>query len=157
ARVPLDVQDPAPAVLTNITALMGIVAATDRGFRRILDEHVGPAVEALWASRPRSSAQAIDDITIGDPPARPALSIIVPIYGRWDFIEYQLALFRGDAEMAHHELIYVIDDPRIYDTVLQYVRNIHPIFEVPLRLLYAHENRGFAGANNFGAVHARGE
>src|SRR5690606_33596792 len=94
ARAPLDVQDPAPAVLTDIVALMRVVFPPHRATRAMLDRHVGPAIEALWETRRRDPEQPVETLTVGTPPANPDLSIIVPIYGRWDFIEYQLALFR---------------------------------------------------------------
>jgi GT2 family glycosyltransferase len=124
--------------------------------RQLLDRHVGPAIERLRQNRPRP-APAVQETVFGTPAATPECSIVVPIYGRWDFIEYQLALLRRDPELARHELIYVIDDPRIYDDVLSYAGNIHPIYDHPFKLVYAGRNLGYAGANNLGAARARGE
>ena len=116
---------------------------------------IGPAVRKIWADRPRPEKQ-IEIHDFGPVPSSPRLSIIIPIYGRWDFIEYQLALFAGDPEMREHELLYMIDDPKIFEAVLLYARNIQPMFDVPFRVLYGHDNFGYAGANNAAASVAPG-
>ena len=141
--------------MRDVEALLSLVGPSHPELRRVMDT-VGPAISRVWANRPRPDKQ-IEIHDFGPVPNEPRLSIIVPIYGRWDFIEYQLALFTGDPEMREHELLYMIDDPRIFEAVLLYVRNIQPMFDVPIRVLYGHDNFGFAGANNAGASVARGE
>ncbi len=142
--------------MREIERLMSLFSPSHPEIQRILGEHIGPAVERLWRARARIEPR-IDQYPFGPQPRAPELSIVVPIYGRWDFIEYQLALFRKDPDFQRHELLYVIDDPQIFEAVLLHMRNLYPLFEVPFRIVYAHENRGFAGANNVGAACASGE
>lgn len=141
--------------LRDVEHLLELVPLGHPDLRGVMDR-VGPAVEKIWDARPRYRGST-DTLDFGSVPDQPKLSIIVPIYGRWDFIEYQLALFANDPQMVEHELIYVIDDPAIFESVQLHMRSIEPLFEVPFRLHFEHENLGFAGANNAGARIARGE
>ena len=154
-RVVLGSPQSSSVPMRDVEALLSLVGPSHPELRRVMDT-VGPAISQVWANRPRPDKQ-IEIHDFGPIPSEPRLSIIVPIYGRWDFIEYQLALFAGDPEMREHELLYMIDDPRIFEAVLLYARNIQPMFDVPFRVLYGHDNFGFAGANNAGASVARGE
>lgn len=120
-----------------------------------LCRHVAPVVETLWKARPESSnAESVLDI--GTVPENASVSIIVPIYGRNDFIEYQLSLFADDPDLKDAELIYVIDDPRISAQTVQLCREIYPLYRIPMRLVVGRHNRGFAGANNAAVARARG-
>ena len=145
----------AGSTLKDVEALLAPVGITHPQLRRVLDT-VGDAVRRVWEARPKPTRN-VEAFDFGPVPEDPKLSIIVPIYGRWDFIEYQLALFSRDPEMREHEILYMIDDPEIFDTVMFYARASHPAFEVPFRLVYGHENFGYAGANNAAASVARGE
>lgn len=86
----------------------------------------------------------------------PEVSVIIPLYGRFDFMSYQLALFANDEYIKKQEIIYVVDDPRIYDIVIQLGMNLYPIFRIPIKIVYAQGNYGYAGANNIGASQANG-
>lgn len=141
--------------LKDVEALLAPVGITNPQLRRVMDT-VGDAVRRVWDTRPKPAGN-VEAFDFGPVPEDPKLSIIVPIYGRWDFIEYQLALFSRDPEMRQHELLYMIDDPEIFDTVMFYARASHPAFEVPFRIVYGHDNFGYAGANNAAASVARGE
>jgi GT2 family glycosyltransferase len=101
-----------------------------------------------------TSADPVFDI--GKPPEHPTVSVVVPIYGRYDFIEYQLSLFADDADWKDTELIYVLDDPRIAQDAVNLCREIHPLFRVPIRVVGCRRNRGFAAATNVGVTVARG-
>lgn len=85
---------------------------------------------------------------------KPEVSIIIPLYGRYDFIQYQLSQFCNDSYMYKTEIIYVIDDPAIFDSVVMFCNQIYPIYQLPFRLVYGGINCGFAGANNFGVSFA---
>jgi len=52
----------------------------------------GPAVRALNAERLRQRPR-VGVVTLGRPHPAPRHSVIVPLYGRIDFLEYQAALF----------------------------------------------------------------
>ena len=139
--------------LRPIREILQLLPSDDvEGFCR----HVAPVVERLWNSRPEvPNANSVIDV--GIVPDNPTVSVIVPIYGRNDFIEYQLSLFADDPDWKDAELIYVIDDPRISSQTVQLCREIHPLYRVPTRLVVGRQNRGFAAANNAGAARARGK
>ena len=64
-------------------------------------------------ARPPSSTRAAVDRHRGGRPARraspsPEVSVIVPLYGRTDLVEHQIAQFWNDPDMAAAELIYVL-------------------------------------------------
>ena len=80
----------------------------------------------------------------------PEVSVIVPLYGRFDFMEYQLSQFALDPDFQRSELIYVIDDPRIFEDVRVGCEDLYGIFQVPFRIVSSGHNQGFAAANNLG-------
>ena len=84
----------------------------------------------------------------------PRCSIIVPLYGRIDFMEYQLA-FLSDSIAAKDEIIYVLDDPRHTREAGRLAQSCFARFGMPFRLLLLDRNMGFAPANNIGMGYAR--
>ncbi len=116
---------------------------------------VGPAISALNAFA-RAHPPPVRALAFGVQPARPRCSIIVPLHGRIDFLEYQLAFFsRSLAE--DHELIYVLDDPPRLREVEALAASCLARFARPFRLLAPAENVGFGPASNIGLREARGE
>jgi GT2 family glycosyltransferase len=103
--------------------------------------------------RPRRAAE----IAFGETPAEPVCSVIVPLYGRMDFVLYQLALLSEHDATAAHELVYVLDDPRRKRELLDLAHSAHRRFGVPFRVVALDENLGYGAANNLGLTHARGE
>ena len=155
-RLRLDITPTPDAPLTAIRAILSSFPETHRALRRLLDHHIGPAIGALWQSRRQAPAQPAR-LAFGPPPDHPAVSLVVPIWGRWDFIEFQLAEFANDPAMRGQELIYVIDDPSIYDLVRVAAPDLFGCYQLPFTLVYAARNQGFGAATNLGAADARGE
>lgn len=96
----------------------------------------------------------------GTPPAKPELSVVVPLYGRVDFMEYQLNWFnawqrRKGQNRPQLQLIYVLDDPRLKQECLALAKRCHTLYATPFELVLNPENLGFAGANNRGAAFAK--
>lgn len=87
----------------------------------------------------------------------PIVSLIIPIYGRYDFIQHQILAFSNDPDFEKHEIIYVLDDPRIEREFDIACAGVYATFKVPFKTVYASENLGFAGANNLGASVAFGK
>lgn len=87
----------------------------------------------------------------------PRCSLIIPLYGRYDFMDHQLIAFADDEILARHsEIIYVVDDPRIIHDVLAHAKTMYHLYDIPFTLLVSHVNRGFAAASNIGARHSCG-
>ncbi|MDC7786698.1 glycosyltransferase family 2 protein [Rhodoplanes sp. TEM] len=128
----------------------------DRFFER-LEQHDGPIIEALvqakLAGRPRDRVELSE---FGRLPADPRCSVVVPLFGRFDFMLNQLLAFSEDEEIRDGaELIYVVDDPRILSDVRRAAPRLFEANRVPFRLVSAGDNRGFSGANNVGIAVAR--
>jgi GT2 family glycosyltransferase len=126
-------------------------------FAERLENHDGAVIESLIA-RDRASQRAIvpQIHTYGTPVEEPRCSMIVPLYGRFDFMLNQMLEFSEDEQIRREaDLIYVVDDPRIASNVIQQAWLIHEANQVPFRLLITGENRGFAGANNLGVSISR--
>ncbi len=139
--------------LSQVKSILAIAqAVNDKG--KVL-EQLGPVVRDVWSSRALPVLQP--DVTVfGSVPAQPLVSIIVPLYGRYDFVKYQLALFANDPDIGNQELIYVNDDPRMQSALADMCRAWAPVFKVPFKLVSSGHNLGYAGANNFGVRHANG-
>jgi GT2 family glycosyltransferase len=121
------------------------LASLDHAF----DKALGPAVSALRdALRLRPGAPT--RLVFGAMPPAPLCSVIIPLFGRIDLLEVQLALFSDDAELAGCELIYVLDDPARRHEVADLARSVHARLALPFRLLMLDRNVGFAAASNVG-------
>jgi len=125
--------------------------------KRCLHERVtGPAIERVMASRTASRGGAVSVWNAQHQHDHPRTTLIIPIHGRHDFIEHQLARFANDAELLDQDILYVIDDPRLHPAVIADCERWSHLYRVPFRTLCLHENLGYAGANNVAAAIARG-
>ncbi|MFJ4157048.1 glycosyltransferase family 2 protein [Pseudomonas sp. NPDC089752] len=85
-------------------------------------------------------------------------SVIIPLYGRWDFVEHQLSAFAKDPAFAKEvEIVYVIDDPALINAFVNEAESLFKLYQVPFSIIWGHRNRGFSGANNLGVKHSHGE
>lgn len=122
----------------------------------LLDHQLGPALQQLPFKRAADIEPEV--VAFGEAPSQPSASIIVPIYGRYDFVEFQLSQFANDpAFQTELDLIYVLDDPSLWDAFIDCCSAIAPIYEVPFRCILYRHNLGFAGANNIGVRQARAD
>ena len=119
------------------------------------DKVLGPAVEALNRTR-LAQRPAVEVVEYGEPPPLPVYSVIVPLYGRIDFIEYQMALFSERRSNDEVEYIYVLDDPALQQETKFLCASVYERFGIPIRLLVLERNAGFAPASNIGLTYATG-
>jgi GT2 family glycosyltransferase len=121
-------------------------------FPQRMERHDGAIIESLIARDRSSWRNAAPEVhAYGTPVENPKCSIVVPLYGRFDFMLNQMLEFSEDEQIRQGaDLIYVIDDPRIASHVIQQAWLLFEANRVPFRLVVASENRGFAGANNLG-------
>lgn len=103
-----------------------------------------------------SLSNPIRVLRFGDRPKAPRCSIIIPLYGRMDFMEYQLAFFRAPI-FIDDEIIYVLDDPKRRAEAERIAASCHEKFQIPFTLLILDHNVGFSPANNIGVRYAEGE
>ena len=141
--------------LTATKELFSLLSPASHNLLTVLNDHVGPAVQALWLHRKRLE---IDHsvFSFGEVPSKPKTTILIPLYGRYDFLEYQISQFVNDPYMKCCEIIYINDDPKIQGQLLQFCNLIQPIYQIGFKLAHAGQNLGYAGANNFGAKLAKG-
>ena len=119
------------------------------------DHVLGPAVAAMNAFRLMDGV-GFKEMNFGDGPMAPRCSIIVPLYGRIDFMELQLAFFSRTLG-RDHEIIYVLDDPTRLRAAESLATSCLARFRLPFRLVALSANVGYAPANNVGLRLARGE
>jgi GT2 family glycosyltransferase len=149
------------ARLTGLAALKRILGASDHQYADIdfrYDRIFGPAVRSLNAARLADAPlSAVEPHALGEPAAHPLVSLIVPLYGRIDFMEVQLALFSAHGIGGEVEILYVLDDPGLRREVLVLAASAFARFGLPFRLLILAQNLGYAPANNVGLRAAAGE
>lgn len=88
----------------------------------------------------------------------PKISVIIPLYDRFDMVENQLLSFAEDQDFFEEtEVIFVNDDPRHRHHFYGQCETLASIIGVPFTVVDASENLGFSSANNLGAKHARAE
>lgn len=96
--------------------------------------------------------------SFGTPPARPAASVVVPLYRVYDFLRVQVAAFAGDPFFAEQaELIYVLDSPEHEAEVAHLLGGLHLAYGLPMQLVVMGRNGGFSAACNAGAAVANGD
>jgi GT2 family glycosyltransferase len=120
----------------------------------VFGRHIDTALHEIWQERISASGEA-DVFEYGSLPEDPKRSIIVPVYGRYDLLMYQLSQFASDPDFRESDLVYVLDDPSIKKDFLQLCEDSYRIFQVPFRVVMNGKNQGFAGANNLGVSQAR--
>jgi len=139
--------------LAAIKECLSIFDLRYRDMVEAFDHVVGPAVAAMNQFRLEERPQ-VREMVFGIGPADPACSLIVPLYGRIDFMEYQLAFFARTLDPAY-ELIYVLDDPTMLRAAEMLATSCLARFDRPFRLLTLSRNVGYAPANNIGLAYAR--
>ena len=133
------------------------VGAGDEEWSRRVGELDAPLLSVMIE---RARAQWNDyPVTVrecGEPLEAPEVSIVVPLYGRADFVESQMLAWAQDGwirENAH--LIYVLDDPNLVPGFRQLAEELYSLYRVPFTWVWGGVNRGFSGANNLGAQYAK--
>lgn len=122
---------------------------------------LGPALQVL--APPPSSAACLasgsECLWVGAaPPERPRISVVLPLYGRWDFLRAHLMHLAAEplAREGLLELVAVVDDPALQHSLMDWCTTQAEAFGLPFRLVLHPSNLGFAQACNSGAVEARG-
>ena len=159
-----------PDAQGRVVRLLGLIADCAGGRRALLDAVLGPAIERAWNTRERFARLGPDaasegsgplatrvDYNPGLAPASPRVSLIVPLYGRHDFLAHQLVHFVSDPELRAAEILYVVDDPRLESAVRRDADALARLHDIAFSIAYLPRNLGYAGANNAAAALARGD
>lgn len=139
AKILLGVETPLPDLVTRLSRVDWPILAP-----LIAQEQAG------WA------AEEVVGADLGPQPDSPEVSLIIPLYGRYDFVEHQLMEFSRDPYLRDRvEVVYVVDDPTIKDGFAGSCGELYQLYGFPFRWVWGGVNRGFSGANNLGASQAR--
>ena len=147
--------------LQDVINLLGTLAQCTSSKRELLSSCLGEAIYQRWAERQAdkttehiSALKQHELIRYNQQyeAEKPLTSLIIPIYGRYDFIEYQLAHFVQDEHIKDCEILYVIDDPRLTKAVKASLSTLTKLYPIAFSVLYLENNLGYAGANNAGAA-----
>lgn len=145
-----------PTAVARILFGLSMVRHTDSDW---MDTIAKPLIEPLLAVRRQAwSREKVIVRELGTRPERVEVSVVVPLYGRKDFIEAQVLALSKDREFTKRaELVYVIDDPSLLDPVEADLAWLARLCPMPVRWVWGGSNRGFSGANNLGAAHSQGD
>jgi GT2 family glycosyltransferase len=149
---------PGPQVSRDLLAARSAILSDlhkERRWDTGLMDHVVPAI-SLIQERLEAAAQIERVWQYGEPPEAPAVSIVVPLYGRIDFLEHQLAQFVHDPEMREADLIYVLDSPELAPALESAAGQLFELYGLPFRVATLSQNGGYSVANNRGASLAAG-
>jgi GT2 family glycosyltransferase len=151
-------EEPAPTAIGDVPGIRERVLNDQDHDRapnqQLRKNHISPA---LWKLQDRCNRSVTVTTTqYGDRPSDPLVSIVIPLYGRVDFLEHQLAQFVHDAEICSSDLIYVLDSPEMAKDLSGYAERLFRLYQVPFRVVALSRSVGFATANNIGSAQARG-
>ena len=122
---------------------------------RCFDNVAGPAVKALHTACARQRVSC-ETVRLGDPVASYTTSVVIPLFGRIDYLEVQMALFSAQPCMRKAQILYVVDDPPRQAEALAHARSVFARFGLGCEVLLPSRNLGFAAASNLGLRAASG-
>jgi GT2 family glycosyltransferase len=124
------------------------------GAEELRERHIRPALTRLNELR-CAGADIVELKSHGQVPARPAVSLVIPLQRRIDLIEHQLAQFAADAEIRECELIYVLEDAEEREALEGLAGELFELYGLPFRLATLTEAAGMPTSCNLGASLAR--
>jgi len=122
---------------------------------QLILNHVFPAVSRLQ-EQIQDMVEVERVVQYGTSNKSADVSIIVPLYGRIDFLEQQLAQFVHDPDIHQADLIYVLDSPELANSLADSAAQLFRLYRIPFRVAMLSRNAGFSAANNVGVSLARG-
>jgi len=123
--------------------------------KKLFKKAYTPILNEVWKNK--LPPQKKPEVKIyGEIQHNPEISIIVPLFGRLDLMQHQLAHFADDKDIKNAELIFILDDPSLYNDFNAFCIDNFPIFKIPFVTIYNGQNLGFSGANNYAAKMANG-
>lgn len=149
-----------PEPLDDIRRALSNLSVSNSDLGMAFENTVGPCLEELWAAK-QAMPVSEKKLTFGSPLPKPLVSVIVPLYRRIDFVKFQIALFSNDSDFVGAstiaEIIYVLDDPRMERELRRLCHLVHLTYKVSFRVVILSRNVGYSGANNAGAISAKGD
>jgi O-antigen biosynthesis protein len=151
-------QRPVPSVetdpITTRARVLGCLPFERPGSDELMRKHVHPAMSRIQDGL-RDTPAIETVVQLGEPPAAPSVSVIVPLYSKLWFLEYQMAHWARDPQLPREDLIYVLDTPGQAAVLEELAHGLHSMYGIPFRLAVMKGNAGLAGVNNCAAELAR--
>lgn len=116
----------------------------------LLESCVHPALSALNGDL-LAGKHITETHCFGPPLASPAVSVIVPLYGNYDFLDIQAARFAFDPDLRAADILYVLDRPEDAMAVRDRLDGLHRTYGLACRLAVCAENYGYGPACALGA------
>jgi GT2 family glycosyltransferase len=150
------------SVIESIRSILELFDLNQINHAELLDRLLAPVIGRLYAKtleKRQTSPFIFKHQHFGNPLPKPRVSVIVPLYGRYDLAMYQLADFANDPDFRSGivELLFVCDDPTIQNELISSAYGWSGIYPVPFSVIYYDQNLGYAGANNVGVAQSKGE
>jgi GT2 family glycosyltransferase len=147
-----------PAVVDDLHAVRTRILEHTRHERlpqeALMKTHVHAALDVL--QKRLAGGAAIDAVvSYGPPVTSPHVSFIVPLFGRIDLLEHQLAQFIHDEQIRDVQLLYLLDSPALGDELREKAPGLFDLYGVPFEVAVLRQNAGFAAAVNLGVSIAR--
>ncbi len=96
----------------------------------------------------RKSPGVLSVNQFGPAVVKPDLSIVIPIYGGLDLMQYQIANLSNYAD-EKNEIIFAIDDPNLVNGALRLAQRLSTLMSLSIKVVAPDRNLGFSGINNF--------
>jgi len=139
--------------LMNIKRVMNGWKIHSKGHRQLCESIIQPVIKNIYPADKTCRSSRVDFGSVSSPKA----SVIIPLYGRYDFMRYQLSNFSRFESLKDYEVLYVVDDPKISHAVGVLGKELSVVFSQPFSVITLAENMGFGGANNIGVKHAKSD
>ena len=143
-----------PSLLPPVSARDLVLRAVHPAALRhdLLDDCIIPAVARLQRGV-LAPIGAPDVVQIGDPPRKPRVNVIIPLYKNLRFLRFQIAAFAQDASFrADASLLFVLDSPEQRAELEHLLRGLYGIYDLPATMVVMPVNAGYASANNAGVL-----
>ena len=136
--------------------LLNFPTPLDRLAERVRQLDLRILEPTLEARRREWDALPVRVVDAGPQVESPLASLVIPLYGRFDFVEHQLLAFARDPWLRQNaEVVYVVDDPALVERMANEAWTLWRLYGVPFRWVWGGVNRGYSGANNLGTAHSR--
>lgn len=127
---------------------------------KLNDYHCAQRLKKIWSQQIKArSKEDAEHYIFGTRRTQPDISILIPLYGRLDFMEFQLHWFFSQQNNGHgfryrYQIIYCLDDPDQKDNLLRLANKCAMLYQVPFEIVINSTNLGYAASNNVAARYA---
>ena len=137
-------------------AILGEIDAHGQPGGALAGDHGRHALTGLQRRIVSESRQeSVDEY--GATPRDAAVSIVVPLYKRLDFLEHQMLQFSRDPDFEEVDLVYVLDSTEQGEELRRQASELFALYGLPFRVVNLSAGGGYAAANNHGIAVAQSD